>query len=316
MLAGVAAYFLYVSIPALDATHQIANHMLAIVQPSLIFLMLFLTFCKVRPRDLRLSPWQGWMLLLQIASFVLGALWLHTLPLQNWHVVLEGAMLCMICPTATAAAVVTRKLGGNTGSLMAYTILINLAVALVVPACIPLMRPHPEYSFVRSFLSIIGRVFPLLLGPFFLAMLTRRYASRLAERLAECRDLPFYLWAISLSLAIAVTTKSIVHTHLPWIYQMGIALASLLACFLQFGIGRWLGCKYDDAISAAQAFGQKNTVFAIWMGYTFMNPVTSLAGGFYSIWHNVWNSWQLWRKEQESYTPPYEKIPSTGDANI
>ena len=25
------------------------------------------------------------------------------------------------------------------------------------------------------------------------------------------------------------------------------------------------------------------------------SPVTALAGGFYSLWHNLVNSWQLWR---------------------
>ena len=42
--------------------------------------------------------------------------------------------------------------------------------------------------------------------------------------------------------------------------------------------------------------GQKNTVFAIWMGLVFLNPVTSVVGGFYSIWHNLINSWQLYKK--------------------
>ncbi|MCI6725792.1 MAG: transporter, partial [Bacteroidales bacterium] len=48
--------------------------------------------------------------------------------------------------------------------------------------------------------------------------------------------------------------------------------------------------------ASCQALGQKNTVFAIWMGYTFLTPVSSLAGGFYSIWHNIFNAWQLDRQ--------------------
>ena len=50
---------------------------------------------------------------------------------------------------------------------------------------------------------------------------------------------------------------------------------------------------------AAQAFGQKNTIFAIWMALVFLNPLTSVVGGFYSIWHNVINAWQL-KKQKES----------------
>lgn len=57
--------------------------------------------------------------------------------------------------------------------------------------------------------------------------------------------------------------------------------------------------EYNERITAGQSLGQKNTVFGIWMGYTFLDPVTSLAGGFYSIWHNCFNTWQLRRKEKE-----------------
>ena len=49
-------------------------------------------------------------------------------------------------------------------------------------------------------------------------------------------------------------------------------------------------------MTAGQACGQKNTVLAIWVGYTFLDPLTSVAGGFYTIWHNLFNAWQLYRR--------------------
>ena len=295
MITGALGYFAYASIPALDSTHQLANHVIAIVQPLLLFAMLFLTFCKVRPSDLRLAAWQGWVLLFQTAFFLIGALLIYLMANSHWTIVIEGGMLCMICPTATAAAVVTRKLGGQAGTLMAYTIIINLTVAILIPIVVPIIHPCPDLSFVHAFLLIISKVFPLLLGPLFLSMLMRWLWPRSTEWLSQVRDLPFYLWAVSLSLAIAVSTKSIVHSHIPWGYQAGIAIISLIACIMQFAFGRRMGNQYDDPISAAQACGQKNTVFAIWLGYTFLTPVTSIAGGFYSIWHNVWNSYQLYK---------------------
>ena len=69
-----------------------------------------------------------------------------------------------------------------------------------------------------------------------------------------------------------------------------MALVSLVCCVLQFALGRYIG-----KVTAGQALGQKNTVFAIWMAYTFMTPETAIIGGLYSIWHNVFNSWQLYR---------------------
>lgn len=38
-----------------------------------------------------------------------------------------------------------------------------------------------------------------------------------------------------------------------------------------------------DEITAGQALGQKNSGFLIWLGYSYMTPVTSVAGGLYSI---------------------------------
>ena len=119
------------------------------------------------------------------------------------------------------------------------------------------------------------------------------------QRVASYKSLAFQLWVVALALAIAVTTKSLVHTTVSVECQMGIAVVSLFACLIQFSTGKWIGRQYGDRISAGQALGQKNTVFAIWLGYTFLTPVTAIAGGFYSIWHNVINSWQLYKKENE-----------------
>lgn len=300
MAAGVAGYFLYVSIPFFDGTHGWANKTVSVVQPLLIFSMLFITFCKVDPRSLRLRRWHLWLLLIQFCWFALLSLWLMLMPDLSGRVVVEGAMLCFICPTATAAAVVTTKLGGDAAGLTTYTVLINLGAAALVPLFVPLVHPHPDLDFVTSFFLIVGKVFPTLICPFFLAMLVRWLLPRLHCAVVNCKDLAFYIWAVSLSIAIAVTTRSMVHSDVAWLYQAGIAAVSLMACVLQFYWGRKLGKRYGCPISAAQSLGQKNTVFAIWMGYTFLTPVSALAGGFYSIWHNVYNSWQLYQKQKVS----------------
>lgn len=298
MAAGVLAYFVYTSIPCLVPTRVWMNHTVNVVQPLLIFCMLFITFCKVDPHSLRLRKWHLWLLLIQLVLFALLSLWLVAVPDFSGRVVVEGAMLCFICPTATAAAVITAKLDGDAAGLTTYTVLINLAAALVVPMFVPLVHPHPELDFVTSFFLIVGKVFPMLICPFFMALLVRWLFPRFHKAVTGCKDLAFYLWAVSLSLAIALTTRSMVHSDVAWPYMAGIAAVSLLACRAQFYWGHIIGKRYGDPVSAGQALGQKNTVFAIWMGYTFLTPVTALAGGFYSIWHNVYNSWQLYRKQQ------------------
>lgn len=299
MLTGGLSYWTYSHIPALASTRPFVIRAVAIVQPLLIFMMLFLTFCKVDLRELRLRKWHLWLLLFQGGTFAILSILLSLFPGFSAGIIVEGAILCLICPTATAAAVVTAKLNGDSAGLTAYTLLINLVVALLVPAFVPLIHPHAELSFLSSFFLIISKVFPLLICPLFAAVIVRKYCPKTHVSLIQRKNLAFYLWAVSLALAIAVTVRSIVHSHTPFLYLAGIAAASLTCCIIQFYVGHAIGRHYGCPIGAGQALGQKNTVFAIWMGYTFLTPVSSIAGGFYSIWHNVYNSWQLYLKRKE-----------------
>lgn len=293
MAAGVASYFIMSSLPLGGGTRDFLLHGVSIVQPVLIFVILFLTFCRVHPSQLQLCRWQIWDLALQAGMFSLLCVLLVAFPHTSFRLIIESALLCFICPTATAAVVVTSKLGGRAGTTTAYTLLANLCVALLVPLFVPLAHPQSGMGFARSFAVILGKVFPLLLGPLIAAEGLRKVSPRLTEWLASHRDLPFHLWAVALALALAVTMRSLVKSHVSLAVAGGIALVSLLSCVVQFAAGRWAGRRYGDPVSGAQSCGQKNTVFAIWMGYTFLTPVTALAGGFYSIWHNAYNSWQL-----------------------
>lgn len=297
ILAGILGYFIYVSIPALQPTRHFVITAIGYIQPLLIFCMLFLTFCKVDPRDLRLRGWHLWILLIQAGLFTAIGCVLIALPHSGLRIVLEGAMLCLICPTATAGAVITRKLGGDVNNITTYTILINIVNALLIPLLVPLVHPNPEMNVVTSALLILGKVFPLLLLPLLAAMLMRRFLPRLTQAVARYQDLSFYLWAVALALAIAVTTRSLMHATIDLSTELWLVAVSLFCCVLQFWLGRKIGGAYGDRITAGQSFGQKNTVLAIWMGYTFFTPVTAVVGGFYSIWHNVINSWQLYRHE-------------------
>lgn len=298
ILAGIGSYFLYVSIPALDGTHAAMLGIIEVVQPLLIFAMLFVTFCKVNPRRLRLCRWHGILLAFQTLMFVGLGMWDMALPADSGlRVILEGAMICFICPVATAAAVVTRKLGGSATHITTYTILINLVAALVIPVMVPLVRPSATMGMWDASVLILGKVFPLLLLPLMLAFLVRRLWPRLHYIVTCQRDLAFRLWVVALLLATAVTTRFIMHSTVPLSVALWLVVVTLVACVMQFAIGWWVGERYGDRTTAGQALGQKNTVLAIWLGYTFFTPITSVAGGFYSIFHNVINSWQLYRRD-------------------
>ncbi len=298
MLAGVFAYLLYMEIPALHPAGPVLEKIVGFVQPLLIMVMLFLSFCKIEPHQMRPHKWMLWLLLVQCGAFAGLALLLAFVPELPLRDAFEAAMLCMICPTATACAVVTGKLGGNMAGAVTYTVLINCAVALVVPVVVPMVHPAAGVSFHNSFLTILGKVFPMLVLPCIAAWLVRYLLPAFHRWLLRYAGVSFYLWAVSLSLAILMSTRSLVHNDSGLIVLLEVGVASLLCCVLQFWLGKVIGARYGSRVTAGQALGQKNTVFGIWMGYTFLTPVVSVAGGFYSIWHNCYNSWQMYRKRK------------------
>lgn len=296
---GVLIYLIYANIPMLHTYGPMLDEIVGFLQPTLIFGMLFLTFCKLKPSELKPCRWHIWDLLIQIGIYLILAYILITFPHIPGRLLIESAMICFICPTACAAAVVCAKLGGNTAHLTSYILLINMAAALFIPLIVPLVNPHEGQTFISTFLLVLQRVFPTLIFPLLLAWLIRYTMPRLSRQLQKTGDLAFYLWTIALTMAIAVTTRSIINSDVSLLYQLGIAITTLLCCWFQFTIGRRIGKRQDDQIAAGQAIGQKNTVFAIWMAYTFLTPVTAIAGGFYSVWHNIFNSYQLYKKRKE-----------------
>ena len=298
MIGGVVMYLFYVNIPLFDNTHAFAADVISFVQPGLIFSMLFVTFCKVRVKELKPAKWHLWLLAFQIVSFIILSLSIALFKEMGLvtKVLLEAAMMCLMCPTATAAAVITARLGGNSASLISYTMQINIAVALVAPLFLTFSHPVEGMSLMSSFMLIMAKVFPLLLCPLICAELLRRFLPEVHRLLVtKGRNLPFYLWLVALSLAIAMTSRAIAHSNLSFVVMVEIAAVSLVCCLVQFAFGRYIGARNGEVITGGQSLGQKNTVFAIWFAYTFLTPVTAIAGGFYSLWHNLVNTWQLYR---------------------
>lgn len=292
------------------------------VQPVLLFVMLTLSFLKVRPRDLRPHRWHVVLLAVQALLFVACALCAIACRESRFiHLGFVSAMICFVCPTATASAVIVQKLDGSLSGVVTYIVLCNLMVSVLSPAFLTLVEPQAGMTFQTELFMIMGKVFPLLLCPLFIAFAIRHYAPRLKAILLSVRDMAFYLWLVALALAIMVTVRTIVESNIGISLLICFAAVSLVCCLVQFWLGRRIGMRWWEryvespsdgqdaaaahseagntsairrsAITAGQAFGQKNTIFAIWLALVFLDPVTSVVGGFYSIWHNVINAWQL-----------------------
>ena len=289
--------------------------------PWLIFFMLFFTFCKVNPLDLRLHKWH-WVVLAAQMIFSFGS-YAMLLYLTGITILAQGILMCFIMPTATAAPIIAGKMGGSIQNLTTFTLLSNFATAIIVPATFPLINPASDMSFWPAFWLILSRVAPLLLGPFFSAWLLRlayKWKTRKEFVLpVKIAVVPFYLWVASIVVLSAVVTETTISNFKFQISNILILLVlSFFVCLLQFGLGKFIGYKlpaaskgtdYQDvlinpaaapktmegvsSITAGQAFGQKNTSLGVWMANTYLDPLASLGAAAYIIWQNIFNSVQL-----------------------
>ena len=297
MAAGAGGYFLFHYAGFLAPLKPAVWVAVDILTPSLIFIQLFLTFCKIDLKDMRLTGWHWTILAFQAFSALVMASVLIFVPMNEvYREIFEGAMVCLICPTATAAAVVTDKLGGNAARITVYNLMSNILAAVFVPVVFPLIEVRAVSGFFPAFLKILSKVFPLLICPFLLAVLLRYVWPKAHDFFRARAGIAFYLWAVALALAIGQTVRSMHNSTAPAAVLWMIAGAALLTCIVQFWFGKRPGKALGDTITAGQALGQKNSVLAIWMAYTYLNPISSLAPGTYAIWQNIFNSWQLWRK--------------------
>lgn len=258
--------------------------------PSLIAAMLFITFCKVDIRAMRLSTIHIWMLAVQFLGSI--AVYHIVEPLFG-DILAEGAMICVLAPIAMAAVVIGGMLGANVTTMVTYSLICNLATALLAP-----MILHSYGNGTCTFAEIIGRVAPTLLAPFAVAQLLRWIKPKAAEWVSAHSSLSFYLWLISLILVLGRTTAFIIDTEADITIEIGLAAIALVLCLSQFAIGRTLGRMLGDTVAGGQAVGQKNTILAVWMSLNFLNPIASIAPTAYIIWQNFVNSYQIYRHEK------------------
>lgn len=277
------------------------------IQPVFIAIMLFLQFNTISPHDLRFRKWHFYLLAFQLLIFTALTLLVMALPDGATRILAECAMLCFICPTAAAAGVITRKLGGSLSDTISYVVLINISAAIVLPIAIPIVNSETGVTFLEGFWAICAKIFPLLVFPLLLAWFIRYIMPRLQRFFLRFTEWAFYCWGVALMFSIYLATEALMNSGITIWTAVMIGVVSLFCTMVQFGMGKLAGKKANrshdpgsilsDETSAGQALGQKNSGFLIWLGYSYLTPVTSVAGGLYSIWQNVVNSLELYHHE-------------------
>jgi BASS family bile acid:Na+ symporter len=273
----------------LAIVEEVTQHTLT---PVLIAAMLFITFCRVDIRQMRLEWSHLWMLLIQFVGA--AVVYYAVTPLLGQEVG-QGAMICVMAPIAMAAVVIGGMLGGNVTMMVTYSLACNLVTALIAPYML-----HAFGNGDCTFAQIISRVAPTLIAPFVVAQLCRWLLPKVAAWFAAHSSISFYLWLISLILVMGRTTLFILNADADPMVEVELALVALVLCFVQFKTGRFLGRYTGDVVATTQSVGQKNTIFAIWLSLNFLNPIASIAPTAYIVWQNLANSWQMWKHERKA----------------
>lgn len=295
---GCVVYMIFALVPQLDTFATCAAPVFDALLPMFMFLVLFVTFCKVDFRRLRPVAWHWWLGAFQVfgVAVVMAAVIAFSLK-GNRLILAEALLTCIISPCASAAPVVTQKLGGNLEEMTTYTFLSNFITALMIPVCFPLLDGGREMHFLAAFALILYKVFTVLVVPMLLAYVVKHHAKRLCQRIVSVKDLSYYLWGCSLLIVSGTTMKNIFHADTTFRFLLLIAAGSLLLCILQFACGRTIGRRFGETVNAGQGLGQKNTAFAIWIACTYLSPLSAVGPGCYILWQNIINSIEIWRAQ-------------------
>ena len=299
LVLGALGYLIFANVPFLQPLGEAVGPRLVHLMPVVLFALLYVTFCKIEIKEMKPKAWH---FVLQLIRTSLALLMVITICLfgKNYEakVILEGAFICFICPTAAAVAVVTEKLGGSIGSLTTYTVIANVFTMIIIPSLFPMVEKGADVSFLYMSMMVFRNVTTVLVVPLLLALLSRKLLPRFVDKVKRVKDLGFYMWCFNLTVLMGETVRNILHATVSgWILAL-LLFVPLLVCIIQFAIGKVVGRHWDASISAGQALGQKNTIVGIWLTLTFLNPLAAVAPGAYVVWQNLVNGWQLWYKEK------------------
>ena len=296
MGTGCLLYLLFAFTPQLEGAAEFFDPVFNAILPMFMFLILFVTFCKVDFHKLRPVVWHFWVSLFQLLfiGLMMGMILGFTMKGDSL-ILMEAILMCIIAPCAAAAAVVTQKLGGSLEQMTTYTFISNFITAMMVPVCFPLIEKGTDMSFWAAFYKILYEVAIVLLVSMLLAYIVKHHAHHLHQKVISVKDLSYYLWGCSLMIVTGTTVKNIVHSNATITLLMAIAILGLVMCIVQFAVGRFIGHYFNHTQEAGQALGQKNTAFAIWMAYTYLNPLSSVGPGCYILWQNIVNSVEIWQ---------------------
>lgn len=254
----------------------------------IVMIMLFFSFLEIdsyRNKYLYFEALKIFFLMVVIALFfylIINLFWDQELAVI--------AFLVAITPTATAAPVVMSLTRKDVSYVTTSIILTNFLVAIFLSFLLPLIT---DTSKNISTLGILVPTLMIVVIPFIFCQFLKKISSQTINFFLRVRWISFYFWLTVLYLATSKTVFYIRHQQSYQIQRIiQIALISLSICIVSFTVGRIIG-KPKYSWESSQSLGQKNTMFMVWVGIEFLNPITALGSMFYVLYQNLYNSYLI-----------------------
>lgn len=196
-----------------------------------------------------------------------------------------------LAPTAAGAPVMAAFLKTKIEFVTASVILTTPVVALFLPLILPFLVSVDQPI---NTLEVLTPTAILVFVPLILSQLIRKYGSAALPFFKHFKEVPFYLFIFNIYIAAGKATHFIrFEASVSTLTLVLTALATALTGLILFKIGERVIGRQSYPIESGLALGRKNTMFALWVSLTFINPMVALGPIFYVLFQNSYNSWQL-----------------------
>ncbi|MFH1524085.1 MAG: hypothetical protein ABIF04_03895 [Chloroflexota bacterium] len=268
-------------------------HIFAFLIQYLLMAMLFFAFLDIDFKPHSFQKGLIWILLANLSIAFLGY-WFFSF--FNNSLAL-AAFITGIAPTAISSPVIISFIEGRVEYVVASVLLTNISMALVIPFALPFLIGAVTRI---SVWEVLQPVLVTMFVPLILARLVRFLPSDARNVIRKGKTCSFPIWLLNLFIISAKAVDFLRNGTSSTTILLEIALVSLTICVVNFSLGALIGGR-EQWQEASQALGQKNNSFVIWVALTFINPLVAMGPTFYVLYHNLYNSFQIYLFEKRNH---------------
>ena len=264
-------------------------------------LMIFINVLQIRFADLRPRK-EHWKLLIANILLAVVPFFLLKMLFPASDIPAQAAFFTGITPTAAASAVIVSLLNGNTGFAVSGFIISNTAISCALLFLLPPVTGNFGVSFL---VQVAESMVTVIFLPLAAARLVRGIFPGIMRYIGPLKNVSLMLWSASLYVIAGIAGGYLREENDASAGVLaGMAAIALVLCAVNFTAGYFLG-KPSLGRESSQLLGQKNTTFAIFVALEYSSGIAALAPIFYVLFHNLWNSLQLFafRRRQPERDP-------------